>query len=117
MDLPLQNNMEGTVYSKPVDGYPVEWVHSDVTYHGISKEIWLRTMSDMHRMFDGHNQHQDLQVLSKHPDGMPNEVYNRLTMGMFMNDRDNLFKIGWEEMDDGSTMVKMRSYESDDMPI
>lgn len=117
MNLPPQNNMHGTVYSKPVDGYPVEWVHSDVMYDGISLEVWLKTCSDMHRMFSGHNQHQDLQVLSKHPDGMPNEIYNRLTMGMFMSDRDNLFKMSWDKMDDGSMLVMMRSYLSEDYPV
>merc|ERR1711959_846320 len=54
MSLPLQNNMSGTIFSKKVDGYPVEWVHSEVIYHGISLDVWLKTCSDMHRMFAGH---------------------------------------------------------------
>ena len=55
MDLPPQNNMEGKVYSKKVDGFPVEWIHSDVIYKGVSMDIWLKTVSDMERMFKGHD--------------------------------------------------------------
>ena len=79
-----------------VEGYPIQWVHSDVTYNGVSLDDWLRCCSDLNRMFSGHKQHEgDMQILSKHADGMPHEVYNRLRMGMFMSDRDNLFKMTW----------------------
>jgi len=117
MELPLQNNMEGKVYSKKVDGFPVEWIHSDVIYKGVSMEVWLKTVSDMERMFKGHDQHtQPIEVMSRHTDGMPHEVYNRLSMGMFMSERDNLFKATWEKQDDGSMLVRFNSFLSDTKP-
>ena len=58
LEIEPTGGMYGTVYSKSVEGYRVDWIHSDAYYEGITLDAWLKLSRDMNGMFKGHAQHK-----------------------------------------------------------
>ena len=61
-------------------------------------------------MMNGHANAKQIKVLEADADGYATKVYGRMSLGMFMTDRENLAKRTFKKLQDGSVLTILRSH-------
>lgn len=109
---------KAAVHSKKIDGFPVEFTRSSVTFPGISLDIfdsYMRQMDQIYKNKGGKD--TQFKTIDTDVDGRPTLCYFKFKMNMFIADRDGCFSMKRQVREDGTIVYITQSAEHPDCPV